>query len=95
QPLAAFQVLQHRMVDMRLQVEQAAAAALLAALKPRDPAVISAAKTTIGDAVRFVGQQAVQLHGAMGMTEELRVGHYFRRATVIENQFGDADRHLA
>lgn len=95
QPLAAFQVLQHRMVDMRLQVEQAAAAALLAALKPRDPAVISAAKTTIGDAVRFVGQQAVQLHGAMGMTEELRVGHYFRRATAIENQFGDADRHLA
>ncbi|WP_226016135.1 acyl-CoA dehydrogenase family protein [Novosphingobium sp. FKTRR1] len=95
QTLSSFQVLQHRMVDMRMQIEQAAAAALLAALKPRDPAVISAAKTTIGDAVRFVGQQAVQLHGAMGMTEELRVGHYFRRTTAIENQFGDADRHLA
>lgn len=95
QTLASFQVLQHRMVDMRMQIEQAAAAALLAALKPRESAVVSAAKTTIGDAVRFVGQQAVQLHGAMGMTEELRVGHYFRRTTAIENQFGDGDRHLA
>jgi len=95
QPLASFQVLQHRMVDMRIQLEQASAAALLAALRVDDPAAVSAAKTTIGDALRFVGQQAVQLHGAMGLTEELRVGHYFRRTTAIENQFGDSDRHLA
>jgi alkylation response protein AidB-like acyl-CoA dehydrogenase len=95
QALASFQVLQHRMVDMRMAVEQASAAALLAALRPDDPAAVSTAKTTIGEAVRFVGQQAVQLHGAMGLTEDLRVGHYFRRTTAIENQFGDADRHLA
>lgn len=95
QPLASFQVLQHRMVDMRIQLEQASAAALLAALRIDDPAAVSAAKTTIGDALRVVGQQAVQLHGAMGLTEELRVGHYFRRTTAIENQFGDSDRHLA
>jgi alkylation response protein AidB-like acyl-CoA dehydrogenase len=94
QPLATFQVLQHRMVDMRMLIEQSAAAALLAALKGDDPAVIAAAKTTVGEAARQVGQQAVQLHGAMGLTEELRVGHYFRRTTAIENQYGDADFHL-
>ncbi|WP_338466856.1 acyl-CoA dehydrogenase [Novosphingobium sp. ZN18A2] len=95
QPLASFQVLQHRMVDMRIAVEESSAAALLAALRADDPAAVSAAKTTVGEAVRKIGQEAVQLHGAMGLTEELRVGHYFRRTTAIENQFGDADRHLA
>lgn len=95
QALASFQVLQHRMVDMRILVEQSSAAALLAALQVDDPAAVSAAKTTVGEAVRKVGQEAVQLHGAMGLTEELRVGHYFRRTTAIENQFGDADAHLA
>ncbi|MGG2362401.1 acyl-CoA dehydrogenase family protein, partial [Salmonella enterica] len=50
-------------------------------------------KTTVSEAARWVGQQAVQLHGAMGLTEELRVGHYFRRTTAIENQHGDADVH--
>lgn len=93
QPLASFQVLQHRMVDMRMHVEQSAAAALLAALRVADPAAVSAAKTTVSEAARWVGQQAVQLHGAMGLTEELRVGHYFRRTTAIENQHGDADVH--
>lgn len=95
QALASFQALQHRMVDMRILIEQSAAAALLAGLKADDPAAVSTAKTTVGEAVRKVGQEAVQLHGAMGLTEELRVGHYFRRTTAIENQFGDADRHLA
>jgi len=93
QPLAAFQVLQHRMVDMRIHLEQSAAAALLAALRGGDPAAVSAAKAQVGEAARYIGQQAVQLHGGMGLTEELRVGHYFRRATAIENQFGDADAH--
>jgi alkylation response protein AidB-like acyl-CoA dehydrogenase len=94
QPLASFQVLQHRMVDMRMGIEQSAAAALLAALKGEDPAVIAAAKTTVSEFARKVGQDAVQLHGAMGLTEELRVGHYFRRTTAIENQYGDADYHV-
>lgn len=95
QVLASFQALQHRMVDMRMLIEQSTAATLLAVLKADQPAAVSAAKTTVGEAVRKVGQEAVQLHGAMGLTEELRVGHYFRRTTAIENQFGDADRHLA
>ncbi|WP_374528659.1 acyl-CoA dehydrogenase family protein [Novosphingobium sp.] len=95
QTLVSFQALQHRMVDMRMLIEQSAAAVLLAVLKVDQPAAVSTAKTTVGEAVRKVGQEAVQLHGAMGLTEELRVGHYFRRATAIENQFGDADRHLA
>ncbi|MCH7629353.1 MAG: acyl-CoA dehydrogenase family protein [Proteobacteria bacterium] len=93
QALASFQVLQHRMVDMRIQLEQSAAAAILAALRGDDPAAVSAAKAQVGDAARYIGQQAVQLHGGMGLTEELRIGHYFRRTTAIENQFGDADAH--
>ncbi len=94
QALASFQVLQHRMVDMRIQLEQSAAAALLAALRGDDQAAVSAAKAQVGEAARYIGQEAVQLHGAMGLTEELRVGHYFRRTTAIENQFGDADAHV-
>lgn len=99
QPLASFQALQHRMVDMYMAVEQAKSAAFLATLNlEADPATrvraISAAKTTVSDGIRFVAQNAVQLHGAMGMTDELPVGHYFRRATVIEQQFGPADHHV-
>ena len=56
---------------------------------------ISAAKVQIGRACRFVGQNAIQLHGGMGMTDEMAVGHYFKRATMIEGQFGSADHHLA
>ncbi|QIG81065.1 acyl-CoA dehydrogenase family protein [Stakelama tenebrarum] len=100
QPLAGFQVLQHRMVDMYMALEQAISAAYLATLQldaaPGERArAVSAAKAVIGDAARFVGQNAVQLHGAMGMTEELAVGHYFKRVSVIEQQFGPADHHLA
>lgn len=95
QTLASFQALQHRMVDMRILIEQSAAAMLLAVLKVDDQSAVSTAKTTVSEAVRKIGQEAVQLHGAMGLTEELRVGHYFRRTTAIENQFGDADRHVA
>lgn len=100
QPLAAFQALQHRMVDMFIRVEEASAASLLATLRlDADPLTrtlaASAAKATIAQAARFVGQNAVQLHGAMGLTEELAVGHYFKRATVIEGQFGSSDYHLA
>lgn len=100
QPIASFQALQHRMVDMYLQVELANSAMYLAALSLDKAAAerqraASAAKVTIAKACRFVGQNAVQLHGAMGMTDELALGHYFKRATVLENEFGGVDHHLA
>ncbi|MDG5750259.1 acyl-CoA dehydrogenase family protein [Qipengyuania sp. XHP0211] len=93
-PISSFQALQHRMVDMWSKAQEIEAASLLAALKVDDPAAISAAKATVGDALRLIGQEAVQLHGAMGLTEELRVGHYFKRATVIENRLGTAADHV-
>lgn len=99
-PIGRFQALQHRMVDMRMQYEQAKSMALLAAVKvdSSDPAerrrCMSAAKEFIGRASRFVGQQAIQLHGGMGMTDELNVGHYVKRLTAIETTFGDGDLHL-
>lgn len=100
QPLASFQVLQHRMVDMYMQVEMIRSAAILATLKlDGDPVerakAASAAKVTIANACRFVGQNAVQLHGGMGMTDELAIGHYFKRATLLESEHGSADWHLA
>lgn len=100
QPIATFQVLQHRMVDMYMHVELTRAAALLATLKLDAPAderarAASSAKATLAEACRFVGQNAVQLHGGMGMTDELPIGHYFKRATQIEGEFGTADWHLA
>jgi alkylation response protein AidB-like acyl-CoA dehydrogenase len=100
QPIASFQVLQHRMVDMYMHVELTRAAALLATLKLDAPAderarAASSAKATVAEACRFVGQNAVQLHGGMGMTDELAIGHYFKRATQIEGEFGTADWHLA
>lgn len=100
QPIGSFQALQHRMVDMYMQVEQAVAAAYLAVLHldgdDADRArAASAAKVTISRAARFVGQNAVQLHGGMGMTEELAVGHYFKRLTAIEYELGTAEQHVA
>lgn len=100
QPLAAFQVLQHRMVDMYMAVEMAVSASYLATLKLAEPRkervkAVAAAKAVVADSIRFVAQNAVQLHGAMGMTEELAVGHYFKRATVLEHQFGGVGEQLA
>jgi len=100
QPISAFQVLQHRMVDMFMQLEQAVSMTYMAHIKLGDaPAerakAISAAKVQIGRACRFVGQNAIQLHGGMGMTDEMAIGHYFKRATMIEGQFGSVDHHLA
>lgn len=100
QPIGSFQVLQHRMVDMFIELEQAVAAQYLAILALDAPpaeraAAVSAAKATISRAARFIGQNAVQLHGGMGMTEELAIGHYFRRLTAVEYEFGSADAHLA
>jgi alkylation response protein AidB-like acyl-CoA dehydrogenase len=100
QPIGSFQVLQHRMVDMYMELEQSVAAVYLAVLNlDGDPATraraVSAAKATVGRAARFIGQQAVQLHGGMGMTEELAIGHYFKRLTAIQYEFGSTDHHIA
>jgi len=100
QPIGSFQVLQHRMVDMHMELEQSVAAVYLAVLNlEAEPATraraVSAAKATIGRAARFVGQNAVQLHGGMGMTEELAIGHYFKRLTAVQYEFGSTDHHVA
>jgi pimeloyl-CoA dehydrogenase small subunit len=99
QPIAAFQVLQHRMVDMFIQVEQAISMTYMAHIRLAEPArerakAISAAKVQIGRACKFVGQNAIQLHGGMGMTDEMAIGHYFKRGTMIEGEFGSVDHHL-
>jgi alkylation response protein AidB-like acyl-CoA dehydrogenase len=100
QPIAKFQVLQHRMADMFLHGEQATSMSYLAAMKCTDPdagerrRALSAAKVAIGQAGRFIGQQAIQLHGGMGMTDELIVSHYFKRLTAIDLTFGDTDFHI-
>lgn len=98
--ISGFQVVQHRLVDMHIEARRATAAAGLAAdaldLDAAERAkAISAAKVTIADAGRFVGQNAVQLHGGMGMTEELPVSALFKRLTVIESEYGTRDEHLA
>jgi len=100
-PIGAFQALQHRMVDMVIEYEQARSMASLAcakvdsAIDPRERGrIVSAAKIRVADACRKVSQEAVQLHGGMGMTDELKVSHTFRRLTAIVFQLGDADHHL-
>ncbi|WP_297795629.1 acyl-CoA dehydrogenase family protein, partial [Mycobacterium sp.] len=100
QPIGSFQVLQHRMVDMYMELEQSVAAVYLAILNlEADEATraraVSVGKATIGRSARFIGQQAVQLHGGMGMTEELAIGHYFKRLTAIQYEFGTTDQHIA
>jgi alkylation response protein AidB-like acyl-CoA dehydrogenase len=99
-PIGSFQALQHRMADMVVATEQARSMALMAAVKADagDAAArahaISAAKAYIGAQARFVGQQAIQLHGGMGITDELPVSHLFKRLTLIEASFGDTDHHF-
>jgi pimeloyl-CoA dehydrogenase small subunit len=99
QPIANFQVLQHRMVDMFMAAEQAASMTYMVTLKldEADKArkqAASAAKVQIGKAGKLISQDAVQIHGGMGMTDELNVGHFFKRVTMIESQFGNTDWHL-
>jgi alkylation response protein AidB-like acyl-CoA dehydrogenase len=100
-PIGAFQALQHRMVDMTISYEQARSMASLACARvdtEKDPRerkrIVSAAKIRIADACRHVSQESVQLHGGMGMSEELKVSHTFRRLTMIAREWGDADHHL-
>ncbi|WP_295999804.1 acyl-CoA dehydrogenase family protein [Rugamonas sp.] len=99
-PIGRFQALQHRMADMYIHIEQARSMAMLAAVKVASESVeerrrtVSAAKARVGQAARFVGQQAVQLHGGMGVTDELPAAHHFKRLTMIDLTLGDVDYHL-
>jgi alkylation response protein AidB-like acyl-CoA dehydrogenase len=100
QPIGRFQALQHRIADMLIHLEQARSMSYLAALRCAGEdagerrRALSAAKVVIGQAARFVGQQSVQLHGGMGMTDELKVSHLFKRLTAAQLMFGDSDLHL-
>jgi alkylation response protein AidB-like acyl-CoA dehydrogenase len=99
-PLARFQVLQHRMVEMLIHTEQARSITYLAAARYAhgDPEqrrlAVSAAKVRVGQAARFVGQQAVQLHGGMGVSNEMPAAHWFKRLSMIETFLGDVDHHI-
>jgi pimeloyl-CoA dehydrogenase small subunit len=99
--IGAFQALQHRSVDMFVALEQARSMAMFAAMMAADEnpgerrRAVAGAKVQIGRSGRFVGQQAIQLHGGVGVTMEYKVGHLFKRVTMIDTAFGDADHHLA
>ena len=99
--IGSFQALQHRAVDMLVALEQARSMALYAAMMSGESDVdarnqaLSAAKVQICRSGRFIGEQAVQLHGGIGVTEECQVGHYYRRLTMLELLFGDAPHHLS
>jgi len=98
-PIGKFQVLQHHMVDMFVNYEQAYSITLMVTLKLGESEIerkkaAAAAKAQIGKSGRFVGQGAVQIHGGMGMTDELNVGHYFKRLTTIDTLYGNVDHHL-
>ncbi|RPI42563.1 MAG: pimeloyl-CoA dehydrogenase small subunit, partial [Betaproteobacteria bacterium] len=100
-PIGSFQALQHRAVDIFVSLEQARSMALFATMMLDEPdtaersRAISAATVQIRRSGKFVGQQAVQLHGGIGMTLEYKIGHYFKRFTAMESMFGDTDHHLA
>ena len=100
QPIGKFQVLQHRMVDMFMEHEQSKSLMFMAAMRMAEgygaeaQKAVSAFKVQVGKSGKFVGQNAVQLHGGMGMTEELNIGHYFKRLTIIDTLFGNVDFHL-
>lgn len=100
-PIGSLQALQHRMAEMLMHLEQARSMSYLATARCRDPdraarrSALSAAKVLMGQAARYIGQQAVQLHGGMGMTDELDVSHYFKRLLAFELRAGSTDQHLA
>jgi pimeloyl-CoA dehydrogenase small subunit len=99
-PIASFQVLQHKSVDMFVALEQARSMAAYATMMAGEPEprerrkAVSAAKVQIGRSARFVGETAIQLHGGIGMTMEYKAGHYFKRLTMVDMAYGDADHHL-
>lgn len=99
-PIGSFQSVQHRMVEMRMELEQSRSATYKAAAKldSDDPAArrraVSIAKYQVGKGGRFVSEQSIQLHGGIGMTEEYNLSHFAKRIAMIDNQFGDADAHM-
>ena len=98
-PIGKFQVLQHHMVDMFMNTEQSSSITYMVTLKLDESdaerkKAASAAKVQIGKSGRFIGQWAVQIHGGMGMTDELNVGHYFKRLTMFDTLYGNVDHHL-
>jgi alkylation response protein AidB-like acyl-CoA dehydrogenase len=99
-PIGSFQVLQHRAVDMLTALEQARSMAYYATMMAAEDdaqerrKAMSAAKVQIGRSAKHIGQDAIQLHGGIGMTMEYKAGHYFKRLTMIDMAFGDADHHL-
>lgn len=98
-PIGKFQVLQHRMVDMFTEYEQAVSLTYLATIKleageRERKLAASAAKVRVGQAAQFVGQEAIQIHGGNGMTDEYAIGHYFKRLTIFESEFGNIDHHM-
>ena len=100
-PIGNFQVLQHRAGEMLIALEQARSMAMLATMLSEEQnaaerrKAIAAAKVQIGRSAKFIGESAIQMHGGIGMTMEYKVGHYFKRVTMIDKLFGDADHHLA
>jgi pimeloyl-CoA dehydrogenase small subunit len=98
--IGSFQILQHRAVEMLIALEQARSMAMFATMMAAEENsadrrnALAAAKVQIGRSARLIGQQAIQLHGGIGMTMEYKVGHYFKRVTMIDTMFGDADHHL-
>ena len=98
--IGSFQILQHRAVDMLIALEQARSMAMFATMMAAEENAaerrnaVAGAKVQIGRSGKFIGQHAIQLHGGIGMTMEYKVGHYFKRVTMIDTMFGDADHHL-
>ncbi|HET6839375.1 MAG TPA: pimeloyl-CoA dehydrogenase small subunit [Bradyrhizobium sp.] len=99
-PIGSFQTLQHRAADMFVALEQARSMSMFATMAcdfddaQERATAVAAAKVQVGKSLKFVGQQSIQLHGGIGMTMEAKIGHYFKRLTMIENSFGDSDYHL-
>ncbi len=97
--IASFQALRHRMADVKMQLELARSMSYYASLKLGAPApqrrrALSQAKVQLGQSMRFVGQQCIQLHGGIGVTDEARASHYFKRLTMLELTWGDTLHHL-
>ena len=98
-PIASFQVLQHRMVDMYTEYESSVSMTYLATIKleaeeRERKLAASAAKVRVGQAAHHIGQEAIQIHGGNGMTDEYAIGHYFKRLTIFDHEFGNIDHHM-
>jgi alkylation response protein AidB-like acyl-CoA dehydrogenase len=98
-PIGSFQVLQHRMVDMYTEYESSVSMTYLATLRLNEDErtrklAVSAAKVRVGQAAHHIGQEAIQIHGGNGMTNEYAIGHYFKRLTIFDSEFGNIDHHM-